>query len=891
MANTRVLQQSFIGGEVSPNMFGRIEDPYYRNGLSECLNFVVRPDGSVENRAGFEFVRAARNDYSKARLIPFQFSNDQSFAIEMGVGYFRFHTNGATLLNDDGQPYEISSPYNENEIFDVHYVQSGDVMTLVHRNHFPCELRRLSATKWEFKPIRFGATISTPIGVTGFAHKGGDAGNPNKVYYDTQYCVTAVSNDGLNSESETSTVITLNNNVFVTGNHNRIEWQAVEGAGRYKVYKRTSGIFGYIGQTKDLFFIDDNIAADTSITPPIYDNIFLQGGIDSFSGIQPIEIPNYGKITSPQIENKGNFESILPIGGGNKEVFTDTPFAAFKGLLNSRRLETFKIALEDATGRGASLSLVFSGYKLDSIEVLGSGDNYSDPKLKVYKKGLDADGGEIWEEFTGFTPAVIKWNLIQNFTITIEDEEHSGSGAAAVPVFDGRRMVNVAITSRGYNYKRPILHLKSEHLNQRINFASANLTQSSFPSAVSYFQQRRVFAGTSIKPLQVWMTKTGTESNLSYSLPIKDDDRISFKLASREASMIQHIVPLNKMILMTGSAEWNVNTLNTDYLTPTSISVSPQSYIGSSMVQPVIANNSLIYAAARGGHVRELAYNWQANGYITGDISIRSSHLFDGKKVMDMCLQKSPFPVVWCVSSDGSLLGLTYLPEQNIGAWHKHTTDGVVESITTVTEQDDDILYAVIKRTVQGRSVRHIERMRPRKTTTQKDYFFMDGGLTYRGTPVGAVSGLSALEGKTVQILADGNVMPKTVVSSGSVNLPDGIEASVISVGLPIDYSITTLPLAFQIDAAMGQGRNKNIGKVWLRVYGSSAISAGRYGGKMYEYKQRTTEVFSQPNRPKTGVVEINIDGQWDDDGLIQIKQENPLPLTVLSMTAEFSVG
>ena len=258
---------------------------------------------------------------------------------------------------------------------------------------------------------------------------------------------------------------------------------------------------------------------------------------------------------------------------------------------------------------------------------------------------------------------------------------------------------------------------------------------------------------------------------------------------------------------------------------------------------------------------------------------------------MDMCLQKSPFPVVWCVSSDGSLLGLTYLPEQNIGAWHKHTTDGVVESITTVTEHDDDILYAVIKRTVQGRSVRYIERMRPRKTTTQKDYFFMDGGLTYRGTPVGAVSGLSALEGKTVQILADGNVMPKTVVSSGSVNLPDGIEASVISVGLPIDYSITTLPLAFQIDAAMGQGRNKNIGKVWLRVYGSSAISAGRYGGKMYEYKQRTTEVFSQPSRPKTGVVEINVDGQWDDDGLIQIKQENPLPLTVLSMTAEFSVG
>lgn len=887
MANTRLLQQSFIGGEVSPNMFGRIEDPYYRNGLSECRNFVIRPDGSAENRAGFEFVNVARNDHSKARLIPFQFSNDQSFAIEMGVGYFRFHTNGATLLNDEGQPYEISSPYNENEIFDVHYVQSGDVMTLVHRNHFPSELRRLSATKWEFKPIKFGAAIATPIGVTGFAHKGGDAGNPNKVYYDTQYCVTAVSNDGLNSESETSVVITINNNVFVTGNHNRIEWQAVEGAGRYKVYKRTSGIFGYIGQTNELHFIDDNIAADTSVTPPIYDNIFLQGGIDSFVGVKPITIPNYGKIVAPVIESEGSYTTLFTNRGG-KEVFTGTPFNTYIDRVVGT--VTYKIELEDKTGSGAVLSLAFLDYKLKSVEVLSPGSGYTNPRLKVYKKKEGT--ADEWEEYTRtISHAAIKWNLSQNFSILIGDEEGSGAGAAANPIFKDGQMVDVLITSRGYGYKKPSIILKGESILQNIEFERAVITQSSFPSAVSYFQQRRVFAGTSIKPLQVWMTKTGTENNLSYSLPIKDDDRISFKLASREASMIQHIIPLNKMILMTGSAEWNVNTLNTDYLTPTSISVSPQSYIGSSMVQPVIANNSLIYAAARGGHIRELAYNWQANGYITGDISIRSSHLFDNKKIVDMCLQKSPFPIVWCVSSDGTLLGLTYLPEQSIGAWHKHDTDGHFESVTSVTEGEDDVLYAIVRRHVNGRNLRYVERMKPRKFTSKKDYYFMDGGLTYRGTPISTVSNLGLLEGKTVCVLADGNVMPKTVVSNGTIRLPYGIEASVISVGLPIEASITTLPLAFQVDAALGQGRTKSLNKVWLRVYESVAVLAGIYGGKMYEYKQRTTEAYSHPTQPKTGIIEINIGGQWDDDGLMQVKQENPLPITVLSVAAEFSVG
>ena len=890
MANTRLLQQSFIGGEVSPNMFGRIEDPYYRNGLSECRNFVIRPDGSAENRAGFEFVNVARNDYSKARLIPFQFSNDQSFAIEMGVGYFRFHTNGATLLSDDGQPYEISSPYNENEIFDVHYVQSGDVMTLVHCNHLPCELRRLSAKQWEFKPITFGAVIESPKGVTGQAHKGGDAGNPNKVYYDTQYCVTAISNDGLNSESETSEIVTINNNIFVTGNHNRIEWRPVAGAGRYKIYKRTSGIFGYIGQTNELYFIDDNIAADTSSTPPIYDNIFLQGGIDSFVGVKPIAIPNYGKIVAPILESEGSYPKLLS-SAGNHEVFTGTPFDTYiRRTGRTSSYKTYKIELEDETGIGAVLSLAFLDYKLKSVKVLSPGSGYTNPRLKIYMK--NAGTADEWEEYTSnISHAAIKWNLSQSFSIMVEDEEGGGVGATANPIIRDGQMVDVLITSRGYGHKKPNMILKGEIFSQNIEFERAVITQSSFPSAVSYFQQRRVFAGTKEKPLQVWMTKTGTESNLSYSLPIKDDDRISFKLASREASMIQHIVPLNKMILMTGSAEWNVNTLNTDYLTPSSISVSPQSYIGSSMVQPVIANNSLIYAAARGGHIRELAYNWQANGYITGDISIRSSHLFDNKKIVDMCLQKSPFPIVWCVSSDGTLLGLTYLPEQSIGAWHKHDTNGHFESVTSVTEGEDDVLYAIVRRNVNGRDLRYVERMKQRRFTSTKDYYFMDGGLTYRGNPVSTVSNLGILEGKTVCVLADGNVMPKTVVSNGTIHLPDGITASVISVGLPIEASITTLPLAFQIDAAMGQGRTKNLNKVWLRVYESVAVLAGAYGGKMYEYKQRTTEVFSHPTRPKTGIIEINVGGQWDDDGLMQIKQENPLPITVLSVAAEFSVG
>ena len=84
---------------------------------------------------------------------------------------------------------------------------------------------------------------------------------------------------------------------------------------------------------------------------------------------------------------------------------------------------------------------------------------------------------------------------------------------------------------------------------------------------------------------------------------------------------------------------------------------------------------------ARGGHARELGYNWQANGFITGDLSLRAAHLFDQTEIKDMGMAKAPLPIVWIINDQGKIIGLTYVPEQAIGAWHQHDTDGLFESV------------------------------------------------------------------------------------------------------------------------------------------------------------------------------------------------------------------
>lgn len=684
MANIRTNKQSFNGGELTPEFFGQVADAKFQTGLSLCRNFVVKPQGPVENRAGFAFVRAAKDSTQRVKLLPFTYSTTQTMVLEMGAGYIRFHTMGATLLSG-GVPYEVATPYAAADLFDIHYTQSGDVLTLVHPNYAPRELRRLGPTSWTLVPIVFTPSVQPPTAVTA---------SPDAVRtgYTYNYVVTTFSADLL-TQSVASNVASCVNNVFTTGASNTISWTAPAGATagvtQYVVYKRVGGTYGYIGRTNSLSLVDDNIAADLSLAPPIYD-----------------------------------------------------------------------------------------------------------------------------------------------------------------PAFQ---------------------------------------TANDYPGATSYYEQRRVFAGTSTAPQKIWMTRSGTESDMSYSLPTRDDDRIAFRIAALQANTIRHLVPLSDLLVLTSSAEFRITSVNTDALTPTSISVKPQSYIGASNVQPVIINNNLLYGAARGGHMREMAYSRDANGYASGDLSLRATHLFDDNDMVDMAYSKAPIPIVWAISTTGGLLGLTYVPEQQVGAWHRHDTSGTFESCTVVAEGARDVLYVVVNRVLNGVATRCIERQAARQFIRPADAFFVDCGGTYDGAATTTISGLTWLEGKTVNILADGAVHPQRVVSAGKITLENA--ASVVQVGLPITADIATLPMAAQIDNGLGQGRTKNVNKVWLRVYKSSGVFAGPSLARLVQYKQRTTEPYGSPPNLKTGEIEIDVRSDWTDDAAIYIRQSDPLPITITSMTMEVSIG
>jgi hypothetical protein len=369
---------------------------------------------------------------------------------------------------------------------------------------------------------------------------------------------------------------------------------------------------------------------------------------------------------------------------------------------------------------------------------------------------------------------------------------------------------------------------------------------------------------------------------------VRDDDGISIKIASREANAIRHAVVIGDLLLLTDHAEWRISSAG-DILTPATITARPQSYIGISNVQPVTVNNTAIYPANRGGHVRAVGFDFDVQSYVSIDLSLRAGHLFDFKTIRDMDYAKGPIPIVWAVSSDGRLLGLTYVPEQQVYAWHTHDTDGLIESIAVVGEGNDDILYAVISRTIGGSTVRYVERLASRYFAELKDGFFVDCGVTYSGAAATTISGLSHLEGKEVYILADGAVMEPKTVTSGSITLEKA--ASLVHVGLPIVSDLQTLPMSLEGVDGFGQGRVKNVNQVYLRVYRSSGIFVGPDENTLTEAKIRTSEVYGKPPNLKTEEIDIMISPSWTRDGQIVVRQSDPVPLTIVSATIEVQFG
>lgn len=925
------LKSSFAGGELSPSMYGRTDIAKYDSGAAVLRNFFVLRYGGAANRPGFKFIAQTYNN-KKAVLIPFMYSTDQNYIVEITAGRCQFYTDGGIVVKEDGTPYSIENFFADKDLEDaakIKYTQSADVLFIVHPAHAPMTLTRYGNLDWRFeamditggpfdetrynnnsiitkvlewrKPGAYNITIPSSALSINIEMAGGGGGGGGGIERKTEHLSTKFSGG------------TGGRGAFITKEILEIPSEPISlivGAGGIGGQGKQTGIAGSAdngnsGGTSSALGINalgggggkGATAADDGGNGTSYGSGALggNGGYGNVSGMSG----NDGWIRLSYTLSIGNNATVKA-----SEVYGDITLTASSAIFSKGdEGSPFSLThfLETDYKKGTPIS---TGGDLQ-VSVL--------PKSNVYVESFGFwDGNFSLEKYD---PVSLQWvnvrtqsgNRSQNYSLTEENTSESianyrvTSTEFNTDVWSGeneKQRGYITIQSIGGDYTGHVLiteyvsptvvkgtvkkQLASTDETRDFAFAAWN-GEKGYPSATGFYEDRLVFAGSKEFPQTFWTSKTGDYYNFGTSIPSADDDGITATLNGGQMNGIKAIIAFGEMLLLTAGGEFKVSG-GGKAITGSNVLSQPQEYRGVSDVNPVTIGSRIIYVQHQGNIIRDLAYSYDVDKYTGDDLNLLASHLFEGHKIISMTYQQIPNSIVWCVRDDGLLLGLTYIKEQDIYAWHQHTTaGGKFVSVCNIGGATEDKLYAVIERGGQY----YVEIMESRdKSTNVEDQFFVDSGITYEGEPTDEISGLEHLEGYTVAILADGNVLPQQTVENGKVLL--GNKYKKVHVGLPIDAEIKTLPIDFTAQDGTYLSRKKRIATVTLLLKDSRGGLFGMKENELDEFKWRSNEAYGEPIGLQTGKFKVTIkSATYDETQQIIIKQPDPLPMTVLSLIPE----
>jgi hypothetical protein len=908
------IQASFTGGELASSLHARVDLTKYETGLATCFNTFIQAHGGASNRPGTQFICEVKDSSKVVRLMPFSFSTEQTYILIASDYNMRFIKDegqileatktitGATQANpcvitasshgfSNGEEvyiagivgmtelngrnfkvagvtthtfqlqtmagvnlnssaltayssagtasrvYTITTAYPEGVLFDLRKAQSADVMTFCHPSYAVRDLTRTGHTAWTFSEVSFSPTQTHPTALAATADTTGSVTD--------RYTVTAYNEEdgeeslaGVGPTKAISGITQANPAVVTTATHGFVDYDMIH-------------IESVVGMTElnGRRFVINQLSSTT----------FELTGVDS-SG--------YTAYSS----------------GG-------TAALAFVELTNSASTRDNTITWTAASGAD---------------------------KYNVYRSVNGIFG------FIGSAESV-----------TFTDNNKTPDETDTPP-------------------------------RERNPFRGSG----NWPSTVSYFEQRKVYANTTSKPQTIWFSQSANFDNMTFSSPRKDDDSITRTIAAREVNECRHLVPLTDLIVLTSGGEWRVSAGQNEVITPTSVIVKPQEFRGASKVEPIVVGNTVLYVQEQGSTVRDLGYKLESDGYTGTDVSILANHLFYSHTIVDWAYQETPNSIVWCVRDDGVLLGLTYLREHEVWAWHRHEIAGtfegkdhaIVESVAVVSEGTEDAVYLCVKRTVNSLTKRYIERLHTRVFEDVEDAFFVDSGLTLdnpvtisaatqanpvvvtanahgfsngdivdienvdgmtdinnngwkvsnkatntfelqdsngdnvNGTAFSAyvangkvrkavtsITGLNHLEGQEVVVLANGYVVTGLTVSAGGITLPNA--ASRVHIGLGYESAIETLnPEVKSTTRATVQSDRKRISNITVRVETTRGVWIGPDSTRTVEMKQGLNELT-------TGDLSMAIRPTWNTAGRVYIKQPSPLPMTVLAVVPDVTVG
>jgi len=400
-----------------------------------------------------------------------------------------------------------------------------------------------------------------------------------------------------------------------------------------------------------------------------------------------------------------------------------------------------------------------------------------------------------------------------------------------------------------------------------------------WPRSSTFFQQRLWIGGSLSRPRTLWGSRTGEFFDFDIGA-LRDSDAIEYDLDEDEP--IVSLVANRSLQIFTTGGEAAIIQSRLTPITPTNPSIMSQTKVGSEPgLKPIIVDGATLFMKNGGHSIGKFLFSDAEQAYDVTNISLLSSHLI--KTPVDLAVRKvtndEEASYMMVVNSDGTLTFGCLLEAENVKGFTKATTDGLFKNVAT----DNTVMYAVVERTVNGQANNYVEKF---------DFdTYTDSALKFtNGLPTATFAGLDHLEGETCRVRADGNVLANVTVAGGSVTIERNA-TTYAEIGLNFVPTFQSLPYENPETVGPALDRHKQLIEVTARVYQTSGM---KINGNQVSFfgLQESINPLDATNPLYSGVVKVEgIQNSGPDyNGYITITQDDPLPMTVLSIGSKVTV-
>lgn len=790
--------RAWVYGEVSPSLQKRCDLDSYQRSAKTLKNWKVMREGGIETRAGTKLV--APTKYSTQGLAtvlrPFVFNSAEgnTYVLEVGHEYIRFHRNGQQvresavtitgisqadpgvvtysgadpsngdevyisgvygmrevngqwykvanvnagantfeLTDRDGNDvdtssytaytsggtfevvYEVATTYLYSEVYELSFAQVNDVITITHRDSPPATLTRSADTSWEYALVfnrdDFDARVANLTGTPG-------AAGSKTFKYKVSYINATTGKESFPGTETRKTVTGITNAnppVVTVTSHGFSDGDTV-------VFDNIGGMDEVNGREFTISvapaYVADGAIGINGITRA--SPMVVTANTHNYSNGDKI----YFEVTGMTELNAIEYGTVTNVSGTTFEVYyfgtttkiDSSGFAAFatgnviRVSPNPTATNTFELVNANSTNWG-----VFSASGDDSVG-----------RTTLYVTAA-ADP-------TSSAPHVLEWSILStqglvDLSSTVREyvvyKEQSGvfgfAGLTKSPTFS-----DVGITP--------------DTGDSPLEYSEPFLDPFNYPAVCGFGKQRLWYAGQDNNPNRCVSSAAGKYFTFYQHSFVVSSDPVTIDVVSSTANLIRGIKEVAGRVIAFGSeGEFGLGDVD-GVIDANSPDATHFSSHGSTTVQPLLINEVATYVQARGAQVRDLGFNFESNNYRGDERSTRSRHLFDGHTILDWSYQQIPDSTIWAVRDDGVLLGCTYVREEQMAAWHRHTVeDGTVGSVCSIPGEDEDDLYMVVTLDIDGDVRQHVCVMGSRFIDDVIDNTFTDVTLRYDGRNTSAV--------------------------------------------------------------------------------------------------------------------------------------------------------